>query len=137
VRESVEGVEMTPQDIARAATEKVEARIDAGFRLDVPTAEITRSVEAIIEAACLSAVESFAKYLQHEDNCEKRPRGFHFKSNGCKRCHGTGCIPSETCEDCPDCQETCPECKGRVPEYSCTCGLDAQLAAFREKEGGR
>jgi len=30
----------------------------------------------------------------------------------CGRCFGTGYIPSETCDDCIDCQDICPKCNG-------------------------
>jgi DnaJ-class molecular chaperone len=35
------------------------------------------------------------------------------KEESCKRCHGTGYIPSETCDmGCVDCQDKCPDCGG-------------------------
>ena len=71
-------------------------------------------------------------FVQHKEGCEKRRGFFGMKSNGCKRCFGSGYIPSETCTDCVDCQDVCPECHGRQPETNCTCGLADALARLTE-----
>ena len=76
-------------------------------------------------------VEALIAFCQHKDGCEKKPRGFEFRSNGCKRCYGTGSVPADDCDDCADCQMTCPDCQGRQPERLCTCGLEAALLAAR------
>jgi hypothetical protein len=69
------------------------------------------------------------EYVQHKSECNTRNVFFGRRSGTpCKQCYGTGCIPSETCDDCIDCQDTCPTCKGVQPPLICTCGLDDLLA---------
>ena len=97
----------------------------ACYRADYEAAE---AIRAALRAAVTQVIAG--GYLQHKDGCEKkRGNAFGFKSNGCTRCFGTGYIPSETCDDCVDCQDECPECKGRLAVLTCTCGLD-QLSAL-------
>ena len=86
--------------------------------------EVLRQVQAQERARC-------APYMQHTEGCNTR-NAFFGRREGvqCARCHGTGCVPSESCDDCPDCQETCPVCKGVQSPLICTCGL----AAIRQPE---
>jgi hypothetical protein len=55
----------------------------------------------------------------------------------CRRCLGTGLIPSETCNDCVDCQDDCPECSGSGvgPVSRGDLGLEGRDEANSKQQG--
>ena len=73
----------------------------------------------------LDAWAQMQRYLRHDVNCHITNQ-FMRKRPACSRCHGTGYIPSEDCDECVDCQDACPIC-GNEPSIPapCSCGLEA------------
>ncbi len=91
-------------------------RLKRQYRLDALTQEIEAKTEEWTDLG-----EEIEGLVETRKRYAKRHRlpipGENKESNHCKRCRGTGYIPSETYDmGCAGCQDKCPDCGGTRKE---------------------